>query len=270
MQANRGDRMGRRGGAGTSGGIDFQTRLGAWIATAILAERSAPPLWDWPSSSTLEALEVETGEKVDDLRVTNSSGSSAYLQAKLTLSLSPSNTSDFASVIFAFVRQYLGEDEGTPFGDYDRLVLVVGAGSSSLIRSDLRRVLDRSRGLLEDRTLDSIAGSKKERKVTDAFFDHARSAWHDATGSDPSESELQAFTSKVWVSVFDLSDGGTDARFAQSQLRSSVLADPTQEAQAWGILISLVAGLSAVQGGADRPRLQELLADKGVGILAAP
>ena len=262
--------MGRRGGPGTSGGIDFQARLGAWIATAILAERSAPPLWDWPNSSTLEALEVETGEKVDDLRVTNSSRSSAYLQAKLTLSLSPSKTSDFASVIFAFVRQYLGEEEGTPFGDDDRLVLVVGAGSSGLIRSDLRRLLDRSRGFPEDRVLDSIVGSKKERKVADAFFGHARSAWRDATGSDPSESELRAFTSKVWVSVFDLSDGGTDARFAQSQLRSSVLADPTQEAQAWGILISLVAGLSATQGGADRPRLQELLANKGVGLLAAP
>ena len=144
-----------------------------------------PALWGWPSSSTLEALEVETGEKVDDLRVTNSSRASAYLQAKLTLSLSSSKTSDFASAIFAFVRQYLGEDEGAPFGDHDRLVLVVGAGSSSLIHSDLRRLLERSRGLLKDRTLDSIAGSKKERKVFDAFFDHARSAWRDVTGSDP-------------------------------------------------------------------------------------
>ena len=70
--------------------------------------------------------------------------------------------------------------------------------------------------------------------------------------------------------MFDLTDGGPDTRFAQGQLRSSVLVDPTQEAQAWGILISLVTGLSATQGGADRERLHELLADKGVGLLAAP
>jgi len=229
-------------------------------------------MWGWPSASTLESLEAETGKQVDDLRVTNAARSSAYLQAKLTLSLSSSESSDFASVISAFVHQYLvGEGEGeAPFDDDDRLVLVVGAGSSGLIREDLRRLLDRSRSLLEDRTLDSVAGSKRERRVIDALLGQVRAAWRNATGSDPSESALQAFVSKIWTSVFDLSDGGTDTRFAQRQLRSSVLADPTQEAQAWGILISLVAGLSATQGGADRPRLQQLLADKGVELRAAP
>lgn len=239
------------------------------MATAILAETSAPPLWGWPNSSTLDALEAETGEQVDDLRVRNSFGSSAYLQAKLALSLSSSESSDFASVISAFVRQYLGDGEEA-FGRDDRLVLVVGPASSGLIREDLRRLLERSRGLLADRTLDSIAGSKRERKVIKAFLDHARAAWRDATGSGPSDSELREFISKIWISVVDLSDGGPDTRFAERQLRSGVLADPAQEAQAWGILVSLVAGFSAIQSGADRPRLQELLADKGVELLAAP
>jgi hypothetical protein len=240
------------------------------MATAILGERSAPPLWDWPNSSTLEGLEVETGENVDDLRVTNSFRSSAFLQAKLTLSLSSSRSSDFASAISAFVRQYLNVDEGAPFGDDDRLVLAVGRGSSSLIRSDLRRLLDRSRGLLDDRTLDSIVGSEKERRAADAFFGHVRSAWRDATGSDPAEADLRTLAAKVWISEFDLSDGGADTRGAQRQLRSDVLADPAQEAQAWGILISLVTGLGTTQGGVDRPRLQELLAGKGVVLRAAP
>jgi hypothetical protein len=242
------------------------------MATAILAETSAPPLWGWPSTSTLESVEAETGEQVDDLRVTNSFRFSAYLQAKLTLSLSSLASSDFASVISAFVRQYLGDGEGeeATFGGDDRLVLAVGASSSGLIREDLRRLLERSRGLLEDRTLDSIAGSKRERKVIEAFLGHVRAAWRDAKGSDPSESELREFVSKIWISVFDLSDDGVDTRVAQGQLRSSVLTHPAQEAQAWGILISLVAGLSATQSGADRQRLQELLAGKGVELRAAP
>lgn len=262
-------RAGRRGGAGTSGGIDFQARLGASLATGILAETSEPPPWGWPSSSTLEALEAETGEEVDDLRVRNSLGASAYLQAKLRLSLSSSQTSDFASAISAFVRQYLG-DGGEPIGPDDRLVLVVGPGSSGPIREELGRLVERSRGLLEDRPLDSIAGSEGERKALAALLDHACAAWREATGSGPSDSELREFVSRIWISVVDLTDGGTDTRAAQRQLRSGVLADPGQEAQAWGILVSLVAGLAAIQGGADRPRLQELLADKGVGLLAAP
>jgi hypothetical protein len=265
-------RQGRRGGAGTSGGIDFQARLGAWMATSILAESAAPPLWGWGRASTLESLEAETGEHVDDLRVTNSSRSSAYLQAKLTLSLSALDGSDFASVIWAFVEQYLGgeQEAKVPFGDDDRLVLAVGIGSSGLIRQDLQRLLDRSRSLLGDRKLDSVAGTKSEHKILETFLGRVRAAWRSATSSEPSESDLRKFMSKIWVSAFDLSDGGADTRIAEGHLRSSVLADPGQDGQAWGILVSLVAGLGAIQGGADRPRLQELLTGKGVRLRAAP
>ena len=265
-------RQGRRGGAGTSGGIDFQARLGAWMATSILAESAAPPLWDWDRASTLQSLEVETGEHVDDLRVTNSFRSSAYIQAKLTLSLSASDSSDFASVIWAFVEQYLGGEQGAkvPFGDDDRLVLAVGSGSSSFIRQDLQRLLHRSRGLLGDRKLDSVAGTKREIKVLETLLGHVRAAWRSATSSEPSESDLRKFMPKIWVSAFDLLDGGADTRIAEGHLRSDVLADPGQDGQAWGILVSLVAGLGAIQGGADRPRLQDLLTGKGVALCAAP
>ncbi len=269
MAEGRDRRSGRSGGAGTASGIDFQARLGASLATAILAEALEPPPWGWPSSSTLEALEAESGEEVDDLRVTNSFGSSAYIQAKLRLSLSSSESSDFASMISSFVRQYIGEGQ-EPFGADDRLVLVVGPGTSGLIREDLARLIERSKGLPADRTLDSMAGSERERKAVKALLAHARAAWLETTGSDPSDAELREFVSKIWVTTIDLSDGGVGTRYAQGQLRSGVLADPAQEAQAWGILVSLVAGLSAIQSGADRPRLQELLAHKGIGLLAAP
>ena len=58
MGAKRERQAGRQGGAGTSGGIDFQARLGAWMASAILAEVS--PLWGWSSDSALESFEMET------------------------------------------------------------------------------------------------------------------------------------------------------------------------------------------------------------------
>src|SRR6185312_7463870 len=161
MGKQQGRRVGRQGGPGTSGGIDFQARLGAWMATAILAETSAAPLWAWPSDSTLESLEVETREQVDDLRVANIAGSSAFIQAKLKLSLSALPKSDFAKSVAALVRQYLGDgSESALFGSNDRLVLAVGVHSSRLISEDLVRLLEKSRGLHEDRALASIAGSK--------------------------------------------------------------------------------------------------------------
>ncbi len=272
MAARSTKRAGRRGGAGTSGGIDFQARVGAWLATAILAEAAAPAPWGWPTDSTLQSLDMETGEPVDDLLVTNSLGSSAYLQAKLTLSLSAAEGSDFASVISAFVLQHIGgtESRGRPLRKGDRLVLAVGPACSGLIREDLRRVIDRVRGLHEGGTLDSVTRSRRERQAFDALVEHARSAWRAASGEDASQAELRAFIQTIWISVFDLSEEGSDAIYARGQLRGSVLVDPTQEPQAWGILISLVASLAAVQSGADRQRLQKLLADKGVGLRPAP
>ena len=65
------------------------------MASAILAEIASTPPWGWPSDSTLEAFQVETGEEVDDLLVTNSAGFSAYIQAKLRLSLGTAPRSDF-------------------------------------------------------------------------------------------------------------------------------------------------------------------------------
>lgn len=264
-------RVGRQGGAGTSGGIDFQARLGAWVATAILAETSAAPPWAWPSDSTVESLEVETREEVDDLRVANSGGSSAFIQAKLKLSLSALPSSDFAKAVAAFVRQYLGDgSESASFGADDRLVLAVGVHSSGLIKEDLPRLLERSRGLQRDRALDSIAGSESDRKVLQALLGHIRSAWRGATGSDPSDQDLRQLLTRIWISVFDLSDEGSDARVAQERLRSVVLADPSQEAQTWSILVSLIAGFGATQSGADRQRLQDLLSGKGVELRATP
>jgi len=239
------------------------------MASAILAEVS--PLWGWSSDSALESFEMETGEQVDDLRVISSTGSSAYIQAKLKLSLGTAPSSDFGSAIAAFVLQYLGgSPEAATFGSEDRLVLAVGADSSGRIRGDLRRILEKSRGLQQDRQLASIAGSETEQQVLEAFLGHVRPVWREQTGVEPCESDLREFASKVWVSVFDLSDDGADSRFAQERLRSTVLMDPSQDGQVWSVLISLVAGFAAIQSGADRQRLQELLAVKAIRLRAAP
>lgn len=89
-------RKGRRGGAGTAGGVDFQARLAAALACDVLAETDATPLWGWPEDGTLESIHLETGEAVDDLRAINSLGASAHIQAKLSLGLSAEPGSDFA------------------------------------------------------------------------------------------------------------------------------------------------------------------------------
>jgi hypothetical protein len=79
-------RRGRRGGAGTAGGIDFQARLAAWFACAILAEEEASPLWEWPEAAPFASVYAETGEEADDLLVSNSAGGRAYVQSSTSRS----------------------------------------------------------------------------------------------------------------------------------------------------------------------------------------
>lgn len=51
---------GRRGGAGTAGGMNFQHAATAWLAVGILAESASAPPWDLPAITTLESLRAET------------------------------------------------------------------------------------------------------------------------------------------------------------------------------------------------------------------
>lgn len=125
---------GRSGGAATAGGVDFQSRLAAWVATAVLAETHAPPLWDWPEASSFHSVYAETGEAVDDLLVTNSLGARAYVQAKLRLDLSEDAESPLASALGQFVDQWLGDSRTS---EDDRLVLATGPESSGAIRDVL-------------------------------------------------------------------------------------------------------------------------------------
>jgi hypothetical protein len=103
------DRETLRSGAGGSAmqaGADFQNRVGAWIATRILAEEGSRVPWDLPAEVTLTSLRVETDRPVDDLFVSTSAGGEVFLQVKHSLSLSADEGSPFASAVAQMVRQY--------------------------------------------------------------------------------------------------------------------------------------------------------------------
>lgn len=264
-------RSGRRGGSATVAGTDFQGRLGAAVACAILAEREAAPWWGWPEAETLETVYLETAEEADDLLVTNSRGDRAWVQAKLRLNLGKTADSHLAEALGQLVRQtFLAEQAGKPLTHGDRLVLAVGSGSSSRITDDLPRILEKVRGLAAGASTKDAANTGTEEEILDVVTDHVSVAWKAETGGDPSEAEVRGFFTHLRVSSHDLSDGGPGARGAQEQLRRTVLADSSQAGQAWDSLMSATTHFGAVQTGADRQRLQQLLQDRGFHLRAAP
>lgn len=259
-------RSGRRGGSGTVGGVSYQSRVAAYYAVAILAEAEAPAPWGWPQGSTLESVHLETGELVDDLAIVNSHNARAYLQAKLRVTLGTGVDSDFAKAIRAFVIQYLGSG-GRGLGEDDRLVFAVGPRSSAPIRTHLPMICERARGGI---SLEGLAVNKAEREVLDTLLDHLRPAWREVAGGEPGDAEVTALLAAIYVSVLDLGEDGEAEKLAQVQLRSSVLADRERAGSAWDRLLAIADDFGEVGSGADRHRLQRLLASREIDVLAAP
>lgn len=267
MTAGGAPRSGRGGGAATTAGIDFQGRLAASLACSILAEAEASAPWGWPEDVTMESVELETREPVDDIGVTNSAGARAHVQAKLTLSLSEKPASEFGKAMRAFVAQYLAEGDAA-FGPEDRLVLAVGPNASSYIREDLRRIVERARPPATD--LVAIAVNRRERDVREKVLAHLRAAWREQAGREPEEAELLGLLAAVHVDLHDFTDGGASTQNAQNLLRGSVVTEAVQAGQAWGLLVTLAATLAAGQTRADRERLQRHLIDRQVPLRAIP
>ncbi|MFN8149599.1 MAG: hypothetical protein U0R24_00530 [Solirubrobacterales bacterium] len=252
-------------------GIDFQGRLAAAVACGILAETEAAPWWDWPESGTLEGVYVETAEEADDVSVTNSAGDRAWVQAKLRLNLGKTSSSDLARALGQLVRQsFSAQRDGKPLTRRDRLVLAVGPSSSSRITDELPRLLEKIRGLPADAPLSAATGTNNEEEVLKVVTGHITEAWKAEAGSEPTEGELRELMSHVRVSRHDLGDGGTNTLIAQEQLRRTALVEPAQAGQAWDSLVSAATHFGAVQTGADRQRLQELLENRGLELRAAP
>jgi hypothetical protein len=264
-------RKGRRGGAGTAGGVDFQARLAAALACDVLAETDATPLWGWHEDTTLESIHLETGEAVDDLRAINSLGANAHIQAKLSLRLSAASESELAKALDSFVEQYLTDGKPDPrFSNSDLLVLAVGPPASKQIRERLPFVLERVIGLPVDESIDGLDFAATDKGVLETVTAHVSRAWRARTGTEPSEEELRAYFGVVRVSVHHLENDGSEAKIARGLLRTTVLADSSEAGRAWDSLTTTMVGFSKAQSGGDRERLQRLLSAKGFALKAPP
>jgi hypothetical protein len=248
--------------------VEFQARLAASLACAVLAESEAAPLWDWPEHHTFEHILAETEEAVDDLLVTNSAGARAFIQAKIRLQLSEGADSQLASALGQFARQFPSlQQQSQPD---DRLVLAVGPRSSAPIVDVLPRILVRVQGLTADQPLATAARGKQEERVLRVVTEHLVSELSTGLGRSPSDDELKDVLRRLRVSVHDFDNDGPSLREAKSMLRQTVLQNANEAGRVWEELVSRAVRLSAAQGGTSRLLLQQELAILGVELRAAP
>ncbi len=243
----------------------------------MLAESEASSLWRLPAAATLEWLQCEADQPVDDLMIGTSEGGGVFSQVKHTVDLSTSPSSDLAATLDQFVHQ-VGVCRSASAGaqprerplaaDRDRLVLIVGPTTSAAVRLDLPAVLERLRGLPGTRSLGRAAVNERETRVLAVVLSHVRRSWEATFGRRPSDAELREFLLLLHVQPLDVGPGGGHEREAKQLLSASVVRDPAEVDSAWALLLRACAGFAATRSGADRRQLQHILLDARIEIQA--
>ncbi|WP_407915193.1 hypothetical protein [Kitasatospora sp. NE20-6] len=252
------------GGSAGAGGFDFQERVAAWFAVAILAGEAAAQvqgLW----TGAVDQVACETGEPVDDCRVHTTDGVTLVLQAKRSITLGTTETSELAKTVGQFVTQHL-----LPGHDDDRLVLVTTSEASGAVRNDLERALQRLRNSPVGSDLAALQLNAKQMAAYKVFTAHAAREWQQQRGTAPSASELESFLGQCYVWTLDVEVGGVAEVGALDRLRTSVVTETGQATAAWNVLLSTCRQLAINHAEAGLERLQESLVSSGIALATLP
>ena len=255
----------RGGGNATAAGVDFEAKLGAWLASHLLAER---PLDARLTGKRLRSLRFETEAPVDDILVETEDGW-IFFQAKTSLTLSETLRSDLAKTIDQFVRQWLACSIGDgsrgwnrPLQpDRDRLVLALGPGASRSVSADL------AQGLAALQTPGSAPLSKSKAAAVRKFSGLLERTWSAVTGKPATALEINTILSLVTILIFDLE--GADRQTA-TEILSQVIDTPGQASIAFLTTAQYCQGLMRQRTGCKILELRKALMATGVSLAASP
>ncbi|MCP3392047.1 hypothetical protein NLM27_24970 [Bradyrhizobium sp. CCGB12] len=252
------------GGKATASGMLFQQRLGAMVATWILADvcvdhrlglGGAKPVW----------LRFETSAPVDDLLVATLDGGFIAFQAKTTLSLSANIDSPFGKTINQLVRHWQASRLGN--GDLgwnrpldtarDRLVVAVGPTAPASVRIDLPAALNAAV------QPGAIIMTDKEKKAFVAFSSCVSQSWA-LMSREPCPTDLVAQIARL-CAVVEFDPEGNDRAGLIATL-GTILPNHNDASASWNLLVQIAGDLMTKRAGADFNALEAALATAGAKI----
>ncbi|MDQ5987912.1 MAG: hypothetical protein CSYNP_03660 [Syntrophus sp. SKADARSKE-3] len=257
--------LARGGGNATAAGIEFQAKLGAWLASLLLAER---PLDSLMTGKQIRSLRFETEAPVDDILV-EADGGWIFIQAKSSLTLSVALQSDLAKTANQFVRQWLACSTGSgalgwdrPLQlDRDRFVLAVGPKASRTLSVDL------AQGLAALQRSGSAPLPKSKATAVKKFHELLGRAWKASTGRVATIEEVRAISNLVTIVIFDFD--GADRRTA-TEILSQVVDTPSLLSMTFSTIAQYCQELMKERTGFDITELRRALVARGVRLVAPP
>lgn len=204
----------RAGGRATEAGMDFQAEVGTWLAAHLLARISVGGRFGIANMALPSAIQLETGDGLDDIRLDQDDASRIDLQTKTSAGLAKSPKSPLGKTVSQLVRLMIGaRDAGTTLDPAKvRAVLAVAA--------DAPRTLDalergcRAFDLGGNWATTKAGRSKAERDALDLFEAHAQTASASMSATPPTDDDLVMMARLFRVARFSMNEGEDNWREA--------------------------------------------------------
>ena len=254
-------------GAATASGMDYQARVGAWLAVALLSdEEAAVP---WLPSGGVSRLELETAEPVPDINVRTTDSGRVLCEIKRRIrSFTANKDSRVGEVVAQVVRQIEGSaGAGRPLlSPKDRIVLVTDSESARSVVVELPVILRSARETDCDGFWNATACADTRKR----FVSLVDLVWSVVHGSSPTRDEVWGVAKLFDVVVLDVQPGGDGEIIALDRLTRSVIAEKEDATQVWATLVEYCSSRAQERASFDAPGLRGYLRSKSVRLKSTP
>lgn len=257
------------GGNATASGVNFQQSLGGLFGMWMLTETPIDPRLQL-GNATVTSIHMETEAPLDDAFASTSDGGLISGQAKNTLSMSDSPTSEFGKTVDQIVRQWrLCRDGAGDLGwnrpldqTKDRLMIAVGPGSPATTRVNL------AKGLEARRQPGAPILTASETKALNQFDACVRLAWAALALGEPLTEEVLQSISRL-THVFTIDPEGAD-RAAWITTLAPAFEKAADAPSGFNLLERIAGDLMSARGGRTLPTLRADLMARGARLAARP
>ncbi len=243
--------------------MSFQAAVGTWLAAHLITDMPVGSRFGLLVSARPIELQFENGDALDDIVLRLTDGGAIYVQCKTRPGLETRSDSDLAKTITQLVRFFIDAQahEATPEPVRVAAVLAVAENAPRTVDSleEGCRAFDNGGDWLE--VVGRVAES--QRSALTIFADHARAAWHTATGSNATDQDLVNLARLFRIRRFGVDRTSGDWREASNLVGSRLFGAEDAGQPPTSALLNTVRQLIRSGAAADRPGLVRALRAAG-------
>lgn len=194
--------------------MDFQAEVGTWLAAHLLARMPVGGRFGLANVALPMAIQLETGDGLDDIRLDQDDASRIDLQSKTSAGLAKSSKSPLGKTVSQLVRLMIDARDAGIASDPAKVRAVLA------VAADAPRTLDalergcRAFDLGGTWAATKAGRSTAERDALDLFEAHARTAWASMSATPPTDDDLVMMARLFRIARFSMNEGEDNWREA--------------------------------------------------------